>query len=412
MRALFTSTPGFGHFLPLTPIARALVDAGHDVVFGAPSALRSAVEAAGFPWIKAGVEDNDPELAAVRAGLARVPADAPGSVLGSARSRFARENLFGGVLARGLARDLLTLTESWRPDVIVRESWELGGLVAGELLGLPVAKVETDAAGGQPVELADFYAPVGRLLATLGRPDRSVADLLDRYLSLVPFPAALRAGDSPMPPTAHGVRALPIDSANDGLPAWIDGIGSRPLVYVSLGTLYNGNARPTSTGLRGPEIFGKLLEGLADIDAEIVVTVGKDLDPAMLGPQAHHVHLERYLPLGALLARCSLAVFHGGSGTLGYVVSHGLPMVILPLGADQPTNAVRCAELGASRTLDQDQLTPGHIREVALDVLHTPSYRQAAGRLRDEFNALPGPEFAVELLERLARDKMPIIASR
>jgi UDP:flavonoid glycosyltransferase YjiC (YdhE family) len=87
-------------------------------------------------------------------------------------------------------------------------------------------------------------------------------------------------------------------------------------------------------------------------------------------------------------------------------------MVIIPLGADQPTNAARCAELGASRTLDQAQLTSEHIRDVVLDVLHTPSYRQAAERLRDEFDALPGPEFAIELLERLARDKTPIIASR
>jgi UDP:flavonoid glycosyltransferase YjiC (YdhE family) len=105
-------------------------------------------------------------------------------------------------------------------------------------------------------------------------------------------------------------------------------------------------------------------------------------------------------------------IFHGGSGTLAHVVANGLPMVILPLGADQFDNAARCAELGASRTLDPDQLTPEHIREVLLDVLHTPTYRLSAERLRNEFDALPGVDYAVELLERLARDKVPIIASR
>jgi UDP:flavonoid glycosyltransferase YjiC (YdhE family) len=45
-------------------------------------------------------------------------------------------------------------------------------------------------------------------------------------------------------------------------------------------------------------------------------------------------------------------------------------------------------------------------------VLHAPSYRLAAERLRDEFNALPGSEYAAQLLERLARDKAPIMASR
>jgi UDP:flavonoid glycosyltransferase YjiC (YdhE family) len=104
-------------------------------------------------------------------------------------------------------------------------------------------------------------------------------------------------------------------------------------------------------------------------------------------------------------------VFHGGSGTLGHAIANGLPTVILPLGADQPENAARCAELGASRTLDQDQLSPGHVCEVVLDVLQMPSYRLGSQRLRDEFNALPGPELTVELLERLVRDKAPIIAS-
>ena len=393
MRALFTSTPGLGHVLPLTPIARAMATAGHDVTFGTPSALRPLVEAAGFRWMKLGAVSDDPELADVHARLTQVP--------GPVRSRFAREHLFGGILPRRLVPDLLTLAEIWRPDVIVRESWELGALIAGELLNVPHAKVETDAAGALPHETADFYEPIHRLRATLGLPDRAIAELLDQYLALVPFPATLRTVEHPVAPTAYHVRALPADSANGVLPAWIAGIGPRPLIYVSLGTLFSGP--------RGPEIFSKLLAGLRDIDAEVVLTIGHDLNPATFGPQPKHIHLERYLPLGALLPRCSLVLFHGGSGTLGHVIANGLPMVILPLGTDQPTNAARCAELGASRTLDQGVLTPEHIREVVLDVLHTPSYRQAAGRLRDEFSALPGPELAVELLERLARDKAPIV---
>ena len=127
------------------------------------------------------------------------------------------------------------------------------------------------------------------------------------------------------------------------------------------------------------EIFSKLLAGLRDVDAEIVLTVGNDLDPPVRATA--RAHPPGALPTSpALLLRCSLVLFHGGSGTLGHVVANGLPMVILPLGADQPDNAPRCAELGASRTLDQEHLTPEHIREVVLDVLHTPSYRQAAER--------------------------------
>jgi MGT family glycosyltransferase len=161
----------------------------------------------------------------------------------------------------------------------------------------------------------------------------------------------------------------------------------------------------------GREIFSQILEGLRSLDVEVVLTVGHDLDPAALGPQPPSVHVERFLPLGALLERCSLVLFHGGSGTLGYVITHGLPMVIFPLGADHPENAARCAELGVSRSLDPDDLTPSSVRDIVLEVLQTPSYRQNAERLREEFEHLPGVEATVELLEQLSREKRPILAS-
>jgi UDP:flavonoid glycosyltransferase YjiC (YdhE family) len=390
MRVLFTSHPALGHFLPLTPIARAMVEAGHDVAFGTPRFLRPDIEAAGFRWIRAGVENHDPELVAV---------EAKGRPLrGRARVRFTVEHVFGGVRPRRLVPDLLAVAESWRPDLFVRDCSELGAMIAAELLGVPCAKVEAHAAGEQPYKMPVLVDALRRLRQTLRLPERSIPDLLDHYLVLTPFPSVLTPADTPIAPTAPYLRALPPDSPDAVLPAWIDGLGSRPLIYVS--------------DQRGLEIFPRLLAGLRDVDADIVTTVGDGLDPTALGSQPGHIHLERFLPLGALLPRCSLVLFHGGSGTLVQAITHGLPMVILPLGADQPENAMRCAELGVSRTLDQAHLTPEHIREVVLDVLHTPSYRRSAERLRDEFNTLPGPEFAVELLERLAREKQPILTSR
>jgi MGT family glycosyltransferase len=318
--------------------------------------------------------------------------------------KFTYDYIFAGIRPRRLVPELLALAETWRPDLFIRDSREFGALITAELLDVPYATVEVHAAGARPRATAMLYEPLRRLRASFGLPERDIQGLLDQYLVLMPFPPTLTAVGDPIAPTTHYVRALPVDAGHSALPAWMVGIGSRPLVYVSLGTVFNGP--------RGPEIFSKLLAGLRDVDAEVVLTVGRDLDPAAFGPQPAHIHLETFLPLGALLPRCSLVVFHGGSGTLVQAIAHGLPMVILPLGADQPENAARCAELAASRTLEEHQLTPEHIREVVLDVLHTPSYRENAERLRAGFDRLPGPEFAVELLERLAKDRSPIVATR
>jgi hypothetical protein len=59
---------------------------------------------------------------------------------------------------------------------------------------------------------------------------------------------------------------------------------------------------------------------------------------------------------------------------------------------------------------DRDS-TPEAIRAATQAVLRDPSYRANAERIRDEITSMPGQEMAVELLERLARDKAPIIAS-
>ena len=118
----------------------------------------------------------------------------------------------------------------------------------------------------------------------------------------------------------------------------------------------------------------------------------------------------RYIPVSLLLPHCALAVTNGGSGTLTAALAHGLPVVVVPTGADQPANAARCAALGLGRVVPAAELTPEAVREAVRAVLADPTYRRNTERLRDEMAALPGPEHAVALLERLAREKRPILA--
>ncbi len=47
-RFLFTFSGGYGHFHPLAPLARALIQAGHDVAFAVGPSMQQIVEASGF----------------------------------------------------------------------------------------------------------------------------------------------------------------------------------------------------------------------------------------------------------------------------------------------------------------------------------------------------------------------------
>ena len=87
------------------------------------------------------------------------------------------------------------------------------------------------------------------------------------------------------------------------------------------------------------------------------------------------------------------------------------PLVIVPVNGDQPRNAQRCADLGVGRVVGPDARTPEAIRAAVRAVLADPTYRINAGRVRDEMAALPGMDHAVALLERLAREKQPILSA-
>ena len=96
----------------------------------------------------------------------------------------------------------------------------------------------------------------------------------------------------------------------------------------------------------------------------------------------------------------TLVVAHGGSGTTYGTLAAGVPLVIVPLFADQLVNAERVAEAGAAVVVEPDRdaergmgnLRPQHaprLRAAIETILADPSYARAASRIADEMAASP-----------------------
>ncbi|MFD1145576.1 glycosyltransferase [Saccharothrix hoggarensis] len=371
MRVLFTFTGGVGHFYPLVPLASAVAAAGHTVAFAAGPARRAAIEAAGFAAFAVGEGNGD-----------EVPERRP--LLAPDREREDRD-LRDGFVRVGARRSLphyLDLFTRWRPDVVVCEEVDFGGVLAAEKLGLPYANVQVIAAGSfvRPSVIGEALA---ELRAGLGLPPDPDVAMLRRHLLLSPFPPSFRDPAFPLPDTAFPIRPPVGPSARS----------DTPTVYFTLGTVFN-----TESG----DLFARVLAGLRDLPVDVVATVGEHVDPTEFGEQPARVRVVRYLPQAEILPRCDLVVSHGGSGSVIGALAHGLPTVLLPLGADQPHNADQCVRLGVGKQLDPVAVTPGDVRDAVAEVLADPGRRQAAERVRAEMLSLPEPAEAVPLLERLA----------
>ena len=82
-----------------------------------------------------------------------------------------------------------------------------------------------------------------------------------------------------------------------------------------------------------------------------------------------------------------------------------MPLVVVPLFADQPQNARRVAEVGAGVAVEPNRedvdATVAPLREAIAAVLGDPSYGERARALADEMRAQPVVDEAVPLLEGL-----------
>jgi UDP:flavonoid glycosyltransferase YjiC (YdhE family) len=388
MRVLFTCVAATGHFHPLVPIARALADAGHEVAFATHVSFATLVERSGYQHLPSGSTLASPEGGALLAEMT--------SLVQVEHTAFASRRIFADFLAKPMADDLLALLETWPADLIVSENLELAGGIVAERLNLPHASVSVLAVDPR-VKRPDWLAePLDALRTAHGLPPDPELAMFDRGLTLHPFPPSFLRPDVPRPAaTTYFIRPTPFDrSGDERMPTWMNDLPVRPTVYATLGTAFNGRT----------DIFAAFLAGLRDEPVNLVVTVGRDQDPAQFGPQPPHVRIERYIPQTQIFSRCDLVLTHGGSGTVMAALTHALPLVVVPISADQPDNAARCVALGLGRAVPAEAATPASIRDAVRAVLADASYRRAAERLRAEIHAMPGPEHAVSQLERLALD--------
>ena len=401
-RFLFSSTAGYGHIHPLVPLARALQQAGHRVAFATSAIRQPLIEAAGFTFFpnSGGDRAHDPEYQQIKAQLATMPMNLDTEV-------FAYPRLFCGVAGRLRAPGLVAIGRAWRPDMLIREAGEYGAVIAAEHLGLPYATVAFAAALGTMAqferEAATYLDPIRRHWDLPPDPQRAA---LYRYLHLSYAPPTFSqhpidgtAGPAPIPATTHFIRPDLFDQAGpEALPAWLGHLPAQPTVYVTLGTEVN----------KDPDLYPSVLQtiiaGLRDMPINLIVTLGRDNDPADFGPQPAHVHIERYIPQSLLLRHCDLLVMHGGSNSLLAALEYGLPFVVVPLIADQFFNARVVASLGLGQVVPREQLTPARLHAAVAAVLANAQYRQNIARLQAELQALPDQQHAVALVEKVVQD--------
>ncbi|MBT2521723.1 macrolide family glycosyltransferase [Arthrobacter sp. ISL-28] len=321
-----------GRVDPTLPIVAELVRRGHSVTYHTSPAFSEAIAATGatvrlYPGGDQLLPDP-PVPAALLEGLARTAVRVLPAVLADLRGM--------------------------RPDLIVHDSACLRGAVAANELGVPAASSFTTFAFNRHVP-SPTRGSWSLLAGAMNRPGRLIGYLWSRWrllrrfntrglplfdlgnirqpLNLVYTSRAFQPDVENFDESYRFVRpslgARPID------PLFTPDLLQDPVLFASLGTIFKAD----------PQLLRTFANALAPLGGTVVVSTGQT-DPALLGPLPANVVASRFVPQLEVLARAALFVTHGGMNSVNEAMYAGVPMLVIPQGAEQPMVAGRVVEAG------------------------------------------------------------------
>ena len=410
---LVTAMPFAGHVRPMTAIAAALLERGHEVTAYTGAQYADAFDTLGCEVVQwADAQDFDERDIAdtfpntgrpgVRGVLANVRelfiGTAPGQVedIVAAHARHPFDAIVGDVMAigSGLAAEVLhlpwatislvPLTMPSRdlppPGMALQPGQHLVGKLRDRLLRalMPAASASIDRAFGAARERVGL--PSGRPLSEA---------LYSPALVIATGSPLLEYPRSDLPASVQFVGLLrPVAAALGPRPLWAATLADepRPVVFVTQGTF----------DIDPEDLLVPALDGLAHDPVRVIGTTAGEPVEAHVPANARLVD---FVPFADVVPHASVGVTNGGWGGVLEMLSLGVPLVVAGGTLDKPEIAARVAWSGAGLDLRTGTPRPIKVRNAVRRVTREPEFRERAQLIAAEFATLGGAERAARLIE-------------
>ncbi|XP_052498124.1 UDP-glucuronosyltransferase 2B17-like [Budorcas taxicolor] len=164
-----------------------------------------------------------------------------------------------------------------------------------------------------------------------------------------------------------GLHCKPAKPLPKEMEEFVQSSGENGIVVFTLGSMISNITE---------EKVNVIASALAQISQKVLWRYdGKT--PDTLGP---NTRLYKWIPQNDLLGHPKTKAFitHGGTNGIYEAIYHGIPMVGLPLFADQPDNIVRVKAKGAAVRVDLETMSARDLLSALKEVINNPSYKEKA----------------------------------
>lgn len=398
-RALFVNIPAHGHVNPTLPLAAELVARGEHVDYALTPDFEPAVARTGARLL--------PYDSTLPASLAApsVPMDQ------GAAFQLPLKLLEDALHVMPQLLDAVSAMGGDSPDYVVHDPFSLPGRLLAERLGIPRVQMHCTYVFGE----TSMHEPAFRRLSEWADSARQRSDDFERvrqeitdrfgveppavrdiFIGAAPFnvvflPRAFQPGGDAFDDrwAFVGPSIGPRGNGQDGTVEFmgeLDRLGDGPLLFVSLGTVFNDRL----------DFYRTVLDAFADTGWTVLVATGNRVDVEAIGPVPANALVRRYVPQIDILARARAFVSHGGMNSTMEAIVAEVPLVVVPQMPEQGVTADRVAELGLGASLDPGQVTAESIVEAVSSVASDRGVRSRLAAMHEASVQAGGPARAAE----------------
>jgi len=432
-RFLIGTIPLVGHVNPALPIARQLVERGHEVWWYTGKNFQSKVEATGARYVPmlAGFDFSDPN------NIPDFLLEQRKNFKGLAQFKFDFKYFFADS-AVGQVKDLTDILREFPADVLLSDVCFLGAAWVHEKGGPPwagfgitaLSVISNDTAPfglGMPPDASmlgrvrnrclnwvfhqglfrDVTVYINQVRASVGLPpyQKSFFDaVVSPFLYLQGTVPAFEYPRTNMPPQVHFIGPyLPEPPAAFTPPLWWDDLKSgKPVIHVTQGTV----------ATEADDLIVPTLQALADEDVLVVAaTGGQPIETIKIAPLPANARIEGFIPYYHLLPHVDVMVTNGGYNGVQAALAHGVPLVAAGQTEEKPEICARIEWSGVGINLKTKTPKPTQLKNAVKKILGEPHYRQKAKLIQADIARYDAPTLSAKLLEQLAATKQPVFGS-
>ncbi|MER0468291.1 macrolide family glycosyltransferase [Bacillus cabrialesii subsp. cabrialesii] len=371
--------PAYGHVNPTLALVEKLCEKGHRVTYATTEEFAPAVQKAGGEaliyhtslnidpkQIRERIEKNETTLNLLKESLSILP-------------------------------QLEELYQDDQPDMVIYDFIALAGKLFADKLNVPVVKLCSSYAQNESFQfgseemlkkIREAEAEFKAYLEQEQLPAVSFEQLaVPEALNIVFMPKSFQIQNETFDDRFCFVGpSLGKRTAQESLSIEKD---DRPVMLISLGTAFNA----------WPEFYKMCIDAFRDSSWQVIMSVGKTIDPESLGDIPDHFTIRQSVPQLEVLEKADLFISHGGMNSTMEAMNAGVPLVVIPQMYEQELTAKRVDDLGLGVYLPTEEVTVSRLQEAVQAVSGDREVLSRVKNMQKDVKEAGGAERAAAAIE-------------